>query len=172
MTARLSSLLACLLATVAPAALTAEEVLPARLAAHAHVPALTLIAPPEDAARGLWVSGRFTTGRRVDAPMSVPGTTGGMHGNRLTGLSLPFIGQPWQGLSGFAMTAAADGSVYAMIDNGFGSKANSPDALLFFTRIAPDWETGRVEIRENVFLRDPDGVVPSASSTHSPKAGC
>jgi hypothetical protein len=45
-------------------------------------------------------------------------------------------------------------------DNGFGSKANSPDALLFFHRLAPDFSAGTVEVRETVFLRDPNRVVP------------
>ena len=84
--------------------------------------------------------------------MSVPGDTGAMHGNRPTGISLPFIGQPLQGFSGFAMDRAEDGSVYVLTDNGFGSKANSPDTMLFFSRMVPDFETGEVEIRETVLF--------------------
>jgi hypothetical protein len=92
--------------------------------------------------------------------MSVKGNTGGLHGRRPTGLSLPFIGQPLQGFSGFAMERAEDGSIYALTDNGFGSKLNSPDALLFFHRIAPDFAAGTVDVRETIFLRDPGHVVP------------
>jgi hypothetical protein len=133
---------------------------PATLAGHAYLPALTLIAPPEDAPRDAWISGKFTGPARADRPMSVPGDTGPQHGRRLTGISLPFIGQPLQGFSGFAMTRADDGSIYVLTDNGFGTKRNSADALLFFSRIAPDFQTGAVELRETAFLRDPDGIVP------------
>ncbi len=151
--------LACL-AALAAAPATADALFPATLAGHAVIPALSLIAPPADAPRDAWVSGKFTTGARVDTPMSVMGDTGGLHGRRQTGVRLPFLGQPLQGFSGFAMERAPDGSVYALIDNGFGSKLNSPDALLYFTRVTPDFETGAVAVRETVFLRDPDRVVP------------
>jgi hypothetical protein len=138
----------------------ADEARPARLLGHAFVPALSLIAPPGDAPRDAWIAGKFTGPEPNRVPMSRPGDTGATHGRRPTGLALPFIGQPYQGWSGFAMERAADGSLYVLTDNGFGSKANSPDALLFFSSIAPDWESGTVEVREVVFLRDPDFKVP------------
>ncbi|MCX7645231.1 MAG: esterase-like activity of phytase family protein [Rhodobacteraceae bacterium] len=150
--------LAALVAATAPAA--AEETFPATLAGHAVLPAMTLIPPPADAPADARVSGKFTTGRRVDAPGTVPGDTGAMHGRRPTGLSLPFEGQPVQGFSGFAMAPGPDGSVWTVTDNGFGARANSPDALLFFHRLAPDFGTGTIGVRETVFLRDPDRVVP------------
>ncbi|TDX33722.1 esterase-like activity of phytase family protein [Rhodovulum visakhapatnamense] len=138
----------------------AEETFPAVLSGHAVLPAMTMVAPPADAPRDAWISGKFTgTGRNM-VPMSVTGDTGKLHGNRATGIALPFIGQPLQGFSGFAMDRAEDGSVYALTDNGFGSKANSPDAMLFFHRIAPDFATGKVDVKETVFLRDPDFKVP------------
>jgi hypothetical protein len=65
-----------------------------------------------------------------------------------------------QGFSGFAMNRAEDGSIYALTDNGFGSQLNSPDTLLFFHRIMPNFEDGSVDVRETVFLHDPDKVVP------------
>jgi len=151
--------LAALLCTAAPA--VANERLPATLAGHAYLPAFSLIAPPANAPQEVWISGRYAAGpARVDRPYSVPGTTGARHGNRQTGISLPFIGQPLQGFSGFAMTRAADGSIYAMIDNGFGNRRNSPDALLYFVRIAPNWQAGSIDVRQTVFLRDPDRIVP------------
>ncbi len=155
-----SPALGVLLAATLPFPATADERFPARLAGHAYVPAMTMTAPPADAPRDAWISGKFTTGARVERPMSVPGDTGATHGRRLTGISLPFLGQPWQGVSGYAMAPAADGSIVVLIDNGFGSKLNSPDAMLFFSHIRPDWESGAVEIVETVFLRDPDHVVP------------
>jgi hypothetical protein len=58
------------------------------------------------------------------------------------------------------MTQAEDGSIYILTDNGFGSKANSPDAMLFFHRVLPDFAAGTVEVKETIFLRDPDFKVP------------
>ena len=138
----------------------AQETFDATLAGHAYLPALSLVAPPADAPKDAWISGKFTGGARNGVPMSVPGDTGGLHGKRLTGLNLPFIGQPLHGFSGFAMNRAEDGSVYVLTDNGFGSKANSPDTLLFFSRMDADFDTGEVEIKETVFLHDPDFKVP------------
>lgn len=138
----------------------AQETFDATLAGHAYLPALSLVAPPADAPKDAWISGKFTGGARNGVPMSVPGDTGGLHGKRLTGLNLPFIGQPLQGFSGFAMNRAEDGSVYVLTDNGFGSKANSPDTLLFFSRMDADFDTGEAKIKETVFLHDPDFKVP------------
>lgn len=149
-----------LLALLAAAPAAAEQTFPARLAGHAVLPALTLIAPPSDAPRDAWISGKFTGPARNDRPMSAPGDTGALHGRRATGLSLPFIGQPLQGFSGFAASREDDGTLLVLTDNGFGSRANSPDTLLFFHRARPDFESGLIEIRETVFLHDPDRRVP------------
>lgn len=155
---RLLPLLAALLATTAT--VRAEDVRPATLAGFATIPALTLETPPADAPRDSWVSGKFTGPARVDAPMSVPADTGPSQGSRPTGLALPFIGQPFQGLSGLAMERAPDGSFYVLTDNGFGSKKNSSDALLVFHRLSPNWEKGTVDRQQTITLRDPDRVVP------------
>lgn len=138
----------------------AEDAFPATLAGHALIPAATFIAPPADAPKDAALSGKFTGPTRATEAGTVPGDTGAMHGKRPTGLSLPFQGQPLQGLSGFAMTLAEDGSTYVLTDNGFGGKGNSPDAMLFFHRMTPDFETGAVAVQETVFLRDPDLKVP------------
>ena len=148
-------------ATMLSTAHADEQRFPSTLAGHAFIPANTLVPPPADAPQDAWISGKFAAGpARVDTPMSVEGNTGGLHGNRGTGLFLPFIGQPVQGFSGFAMERAEDGSIYALTDNGFGSKLNSPDTLLFFHRVMPDFDEGSVDRRETVFLRDPDRHVP------------
>ena len=152
------ALMTGLAALSAPA--LAEETFPVKLAGHAFLPALTLVTPPADAPRDLWVSGKFTGAARNEAPMSVPGDVGAAYGSHPTGISLPFIGQPVQGMSGLAMNRDEDGSWFALTDNGFGTKANSPDAMLFFHRLAPDFATGKVERRETVFLRDPDHKAP------------
>jgi hypothetical protein len=153
------SCLALLLCSLA-APVLAEDRFPATLAGHAILPAHTLITPPADAPRDLWLSGKFTGAARNETPMSVEGDTGANYGSHKTGLSLPFIGQPVQGMSGFAMTRDQDGSWFTLTDNGFGGKQNSPDAMLFFHRMAPDFDSGKVERRETVFLRDPDHKVP------------
>ena len=152
------AILVALACAAAPAA--AEQTFPATLAGHALIPAFSMIDPPADAPADARLSGKFTGPVRNHEAGSRPGNTGGMHGNRPTGISLPFEGQPLQGFSGFAMERAEDGSIYSLTDNGFGSKANSPDALLFFHRLMPDFEAGTVEVRETVFLRDPGRVIP------------
>jgi hypothetical protein len=143
----------------APAA--AETRFPARLVGHAALPAATMTPAPDDAPEDARVSGKFAAGpARVDAPGSVPGRTGARHGGRPTGLAYPFPGQPLQGLSGFAAARAPDGGVLGLLDNGYGSKLNSPDALLSFVRLRPDFGTGAVAVEARVWLRDPDRVVP------------
>lgn len=142
---------ALLLSILAAAPAAAQEMVPATLAGHAALPAFSFSAPPSDAPDETWISGRFTTGMvPVNTPQSVA----------TNGTLRPFFGQPMQGFSGFAFNRDPDGALYALIDNGFGSKANSSDALLSFVRLAPDFETGTVEVLERVWLRDPDRVVP------------
>ncbi len=148
------------LAGVLAAPAIAEETFPATLAGHAVLPALSLVQPPADAPRDAWISGKFTGGARNGEPMSVMGNVGKNYGGHETGIALPFIGQPVQGMSGFAMTQAEDGSWYTLTDNGFGSKRNSPDAMLFFHKMAPDFDAGTVTRRETIFLSDPDHKVP------------
>ncbi|MFO7857218.1 MAG: esterase-like activity of phytase family protein [Paracoccaceae bacterium] len=143
----LRSVLAAMLAA-GPAG--AETVFSVRLVGHAVLPAATFSAPPPEAPRDARISGKFAVGPgRVDAP--------GAAGARP---SPPFAGQPLQGISGFATERARDGSIFAVLDNGFGSRANSPDALLSFVRMRADVSTGAVEVTERVWLRDPDRVVP------------
>jgi hypothetical protein len=84
-------------------------------------PAFSFTAPPPDAPDETWISGRFTAGMvPVNTPQSL----------EQNGLMRPFFGQPLQGFSAYAFTRDPDGAIYALIDNGFGSKANSSDALL------------------------------------------
>ncbi len=117
------------------------------LAGHAALPARTLIPAPEDAPRALQTSGKFTgaDNRRSDAEPT-------------DGAQAPFAGQPVQGFSG--IRAMGDGRYMVLTDNGFGSMANSPDAMLFFHVVRPDWETGAVAVERTTFFSDPDHVVP------------
>ncbi|MDO5646616.1 esterase-like activity of phytase family protein [Paracoccus sp. (in: a-proteobacteria)] len=146
--------------TLLAAPVMAQDTFPATLAGHAKLPAFSMITPPADAPRDLWVSGKFTGAERNDTPFSVPGNTGSGYGNHPTGISMPFIGQPLQGFSGFAMDRDNNGNWFVLTDNGFGSKANSPDAMLFFSLMNPDFDTGTVEVVETVFLHDRDHKVP------------
>ncbi len=156
-----ASLVAAALAGTATAA-AEPQAYPATLAGHALIPAATFLVPPADAPRALMLSGRFAgpgntltervgvhEGRTWLAPAEAP---------RGTGMFLPFAGQPVQGFSG--IRHLGDGEYLALQDNGFGSKANSADAMLIAHRIRPDWESGRVAILETIYLSDPDKVLP------------
>ena len=138
------------------AALAEDTVFPAKLAAHAILPANTIIAAPADAADYLKTSGKFTTPdrKRTEALGTVPGKDG----VRLTGLSLPFDGQPMQGFSG--IKTMPDGTFWSLSDNGFGSKMNSSDTMLMLHNIKIDWDAGKVEALKTIFLSDPDKKAP------------
>ena len=127
---------------------------PVTLAGHVVMPAASFIPAPEDAPPDLKVSGKFTTGQRVDTV----GTVEGLSAGRPTGMSLPFKGQPLQGHSG--IKTMPDGSFWLLTDNGFGSKANSPDAMLYLSRYAVDFKGGGMKRLETIFLHDPDKKVP------------
>jgi hypothetical protein len=47
-----------------------------------------------------------------------------------------------------------------LTDNGFGAKANSPDAMLFFHRLKADFASGTIERTATSFLHDPDKKIP------------
>ncbi len=134
----------------------AEKEFPAKLVSQAVLPANTIIAAPEDAPAHLKTSGKFTTPdrKRTDALGTVPGKDG----VRATGLSMPFSGQAMQGFSG--IKAMDDGTFWSLSDNGFGSKANSSDSMLMLHHLKFDWDGGKVEALETVFLSDPDKKAP------------
>lgn len=154
--------------SVAIPALAAEQ-FPAVLAGHAVIPAQTFVPPPADAPALFATSGKFTADnqQRVDRLYSLPGISflSDAKAPRYTGISRPFVGQPVQGFSG--IKALGNGEFLALVDNGFGSKSNSPDAMLMVHRIKPDWASGRVEILETLFLHDPDRVIPFPIMTES-----
>ena len=59
------------------------------------------------------------------------------------GLPVPFDGQPVQGFSAI-LPGSKQGTYLVMVDNGFGSKANSADSLLRFYAVEPDFQSGKV----------------------------
>ncbi|MCC6982939.1 MAG: esterase-like activity of phytase family protein [Bauldia sp.] len=134
----------------------AQQEFAATLVEHAILPANTVIAPPESAPVSLTVSGKYTTADRARA--AEIGSVPGRDGVRLTGLSLPFAGQPVQGFSG--IKAAGDGTYWSLSDNGFGNKLNSVDAALMIHHLGFDWDAGTVDRMETIFLTDPDANVP------------
>ncbi|MGE7369905.1 esterase-like activity of phytase family protein [Neorhizobium sp. NPDC001467] len=150
-----------LLSTVAAAALFAgaaiadDKEYPAKLAGQALLPANTVTPAPADAPDFLKTSGKFTTpGKRVEKL----GTVDGKDGARVTDVKLPFDGQPIQGFSGIKTMAV--GTFWSLSDNGFGSKANSSDAMLFLHQVKFDWATNKVEVLKNIFLSDPNRIAP------------
>jgi hypothetical protein len=159
---RLYPLLATSVAILLPLSTLAQTKFPATLEGHAVLPALTLVQAPADAPQDLQISGRYAApgGQRVDAPESVKAVSAlsDKSAPRPTGLSFPFKGQPVQGLSG--IKKLPDGTFLTLSDNGFGNKANSPDAMLMFHIVKPDWKTGAVERVSTGFLKDPDRKVP------------
>ena len=53
-----------------------------------------------------------------------------------------------------------DGSFWILTGNGFGTKANSPDAMLFLNRYRINFKSGSIKRPETIFLHDPDKKVP------------
>lgn len=100
-------------------------------------------------------------GRAVlGADTFAPGPTSGQFITPSNGRTPPFIErQPVQGFS--AVLRAPEGDFYVLSDNGFGSKANSPDYVLRVYRIAPNFKTasvgtGDVIVKSFFTLRDPN----------------
>ncbi|MBW6398607.1 esterase-like activity of phytase family protein [Roseomonas sp. HJA6] len=158
-------LLATVLLAAGPA--LADQRFEATLAGHAILPAATFATPPQDAPPGLAVSGRFTGPGNVrnDQVGSVPGNVGPAYGNRTTGLSLPFNGQPVQGFSGIKPVTGEPGAYWVLTDNGFGNRRNSADAMLMFHKVRPDFRTGQVAVERTIFLSDPNRVIPFVITT-------
>ncbi|MBC8024574.1 MAG: esterase-like activity of phytase family protein [Steroidobacteraceae bacterium] len=74
-----------------------------------------------------------------------PGPTSGQFASGANGVVLPLINkQPVQGFSA-VLPGPVKGTYLVMADNGFGSKANSPDALLRVYAVKPDFDAGTVQ---------------------------
>jgi hypothetical protein len=142
------------LALLAASPVRAQQEFPARLAGHALLPAESFIDAPADAPLDLRTAGKYTTGKRVEAPGSVMGKSY----ERDTGVKLPFKGQPLQGHSGIKVMP--DGSFWILTDNGMGAKANSPDSMLYLNHWTIDWASGKWTRLATIFLHDPDKKVP------------
>ncbi|ACI54394.1 conserved hypothetical protein [Rhizobium leguminosarum bv. trifolii WSM2304] len=133
-----------------------QQQFPAKLAGQAILPANTMAPAPADAPEFLKHSGKFTTAdrKRTEALGTVPGKDGA----RVTDLKLPFDGQAIQGFSG--IKTMADGTFWTLTDNGFGSKANSSDSMLFLHQMKFDWAANKADVVKNLFLSDPNKIAP------------
>ncbi len=163
---------ALLIGTSLAAAPAQAKDYPAELAGHAVLPAATFVPPPSDAPESLAVSGRFAEPAkgRNETVGSIKGTSflSDKAAPRETGLSLPFKGQPVQGFSG--IKKLANGNFIVLTDNGFGSKANSSDAMLMFHELKVDWTAGKVDRAGTKFLHDPDRKLPFVIvNEHTPR---
>ncbi len=136
----------------------------ATLAARVVVPFESRLRLPADVPVAMRLSGKFTHPEipLLDVPGSYPAASFGSDPSapRFTGVRFPIDGQPLQGFSG--ISAGPDGTFVVTLDNGFGSKSNSRDALLAFIRLRFRWETGDVDILEESILHDPDRILPFA----------
>lgn len=132
----------------------AQQEFTATLKGHAVLKADATLTAPKDAPVDLQTSGKYTTGKKMTALGAVPGKSA----DRPTGHHLPIQGQPLQGHSGIQVMP--DGTMWIVTDNGFGSKANSSDSMLYANRYRIDWEKGDYHPLETVFLSDPDNKVP------------
>jgi hypothetical protein len=151
----LRNLLLAATAVIALSSAQAQTEFSSRIAGHVVLPAATFIDPPADAPADLRISGKFANG---PVRNEVIGSSEGRSAGRPTGLKLPFQGQPVQGHSGIKVMA--DGTYWVVTDNGFGSKANSPDAALFLSHYRMNWNAGTIERIKTVFLHDPDKKIP------------
>jgi hypothetical protein len=93
----------------------------------------------------------------------MPGPDSGQFIEADASIQLPFKGQPAQGFS--AIIADDNGGFLALVDNGFGSRENSPDFLLRVYFITPDFRTvlggtGEIQIDGYINLSDPHEFMP------------
>jgi glycerophosphoryl diester phosphodiesterase len=101
----------------------------------------------------------------LSADYLAEGPPSGALADPANGRTVPFAGQVIPGFSG--MVDNGDGTMWAMPDNGFGTKANSADFLLRVYLIRPQWESssggnGAIDVVRFISLRDPDHQVPFA----------
>ena len=88
------------------------------------------------------------------------GPTSGTKIQSANGVAVPFENkQPVGGFS--SLQRAPGGDLWALADNGYGTKANSPDFELCITRLGRDFKTksggsGKLIPKQTIYLRDPN----------------
>ncbi len=94
----------------------------------------------------------------LPADTFAPGPPSGFAIQGANGRTPPFTNQPVQGFS--AILRKWNGNYLVMSDNGFGSKANSPDYRLRWYEVKPDFSRGTVDVVGYTELSDPDRLIP------------
>lgn len=125
------------------------------------IPAGTKLKAPKDMPESMRVTGKFVdTYRRNQKIESIAGASylSDAKAPRKTGINFPFKGQPFQGVSGIKILDA--NRFLAIIDNGYGSKKDSADAILSFHEINIDWKNEKAKITRQSYLHDPDHILP------------
>ena len=149
---RLALLIGCM--TLSASLWTETQPVQVTLTGHVLLSATSTVSTPKDAPDDLQQSGKYTSGKHVTELGSIAGKSA----DRLTGPALPINGQPLQGHSG--IKHMPDGTYWVLIDNSFGSKANSPDAMLYLNHYRIDFKDGTVTPLQTLSLHDPDKKVP------------
>ena len=70
------------------------------------------------------------------------------------GRKVPLASQPVQGFS--AVLPKWNGNILALVDNGFGAKANSADSRLRWYELSPEFGSGKVNVVGYTELTDPN----------------
>ena len=151
-------LTAASVATVAAALSAVPSAASGAAAADPARPAAKALDNPYDPARATLL------GRAVLPALTfAPGPPTGAFSDPNNGFVPPYPQQVVLGIS--SALQGKDGSYWAMPDNGFGTKGNSPDFLLRLYRFTPDYETakggsGTIDVGTFISLRDPDRRIP------------
>ena len=150
--------------------LQAQTVAPAfaaTLAGHAVMAAKSFVPAPEDAPEDLKTSGKFTTGKRVEAM----GTVEGLSAGRPTGVSLPFDGQPLQRIGKGVYLDTTDITEFDCVTIGDYSELNAlacPQTHLFEDRVM---KIDHVTIGQRVYMGPRSAVLYSAVVADNAKLG-
>ena len=107
---------------------------------------VTALAVAATLAAPAFAAGTLSGWARLDAATFSDGPTSGQFAfsnNNSPANNPPYLNlQPVQGFSG--VLAGANGSLQMLVDNGFGNKGNSPDALLRMYAVQVDWSARAV----------------------------
>ena len=156
--------------SITPATRLASIVVAIALSASSAVVAGMVTATPASAEPGGGSSGqgptripRLLARATLSTDYLAPGPQSGALATPANGRQGPFNGQVLPGFS--AAVAEGNGTFWAMPDNGFGTKINSPDFLLRIYLVRPRWERanggpGQIQVLRYVGLSDPYRRIP------------
>lgn len=139
---------------------------PATLKGWAYLPAGSSVKAPGSAPDFFDISGRYQGSRNWlnETLYAYPACAGPANPTRCTNFRSPYRDQAVQGFSGIKTirdkAGRPTGEYYTMTDNGLGNKRNSPDCLLMFHRMRPDWRNNNYRRITTTFLSDPYKRIP------------